>query len=424
MLGVIILIGCVYSFSQSPGDAPLVELLLFSILVLLAEVVPTMIPGTDIWMTMTMPLAISVFLTRGMVPVIAFISIPTFLASLITQRKRQFRSLMALSVFNLANFIVSISLASVAYYLVGGKTLNVGGKFELGSIVLPLMLWIAVYSGVAVVICVTGLFKPSEWKVLLFDSLKWCIPSYIFAVPFSLLFAWVYLSFLNELGTGIPGILLLIFPLLAGRNALNLYAEQTNTYRETIATLGSYMQHYHAYTRGHLERVASLSDMIAKQIGLSAQSLMLIKDAGLLHDIGKVGVSEDVLDKPGQLSDEDWGIIKKHPARGAEILSKMKYLEPIVPWVRSHHERPDGRGYPDGLEGESIPLEASVIAVADAYDAMTGGPERKDQRLYRQPLTLDQAMDQVRYGAGTQFDPRVVKAFMQVMELEDSEHGN
>lgn len=364
-----------------------------------------------------MPLAISVFLTKGMVPVVAFISIPTFLASLVTQRKRQLRSLMALSIFNLANFIVSISLASVAYYLVGGDNLHIGGKFDFGRIILPLMLWIAVYSVVAVAVVVTGLFKPSEWKVLLFDSLKWCVPSYIFAVPFSLLFAWIYQLY------GIPGILLLILPLLAGRNALNLYAEQTNTYRETIATLGSYMQHYHAYTRGHLERVASLSDMIAKQIGLPAQSLMLIRDAGLLHDIGKVGVSEDVLDKPGQLSDEDWAIIKQHPARGAEILAGMKYLELIVPWVRGHHERPDGRGYPDGLESGDIPLEAAVIAVADAYDAMTGGPDRKDQRVYRQPLTLDQAMDQIRYGAGTQFDPRVVKAFMQVMEMEEGEHG-
>jgi HD-GYP domain-containing protein (c-di-GMP phosphodiesterase class II) len=143
----------------------------------------------------------------------------------------------------------------------------------------------------------------------------------------------------------------------------------------------------------------------------------------MLHDIGKVGVNEEVLDKEGQLSPEDWAIIKQHPATGAEIISRLKHLEPIVPWVKGHHERPDGRGYPSGWRDGEIPLEAAVIAVADAFDAMTGGPDEKDRRVYRTPLTLDQAMDQVRYGAGTQFDPRVVKAFMRVMARQEMENG-
>ncbi|MCX6375654.1 MAG: HD domain-containing protein [Armatimonadetes bacterium] len=154
------------------------------------------------------------------------------------------------------------------------------------------------------------------------------------------------------------------------------------------------------------------------------QSLLFIREAVLLHDIGKVGVNEEILDKVGQLSDEDWATIKQHPARGAEILAEMKFLERIVPWVRGHHERPDGKGYPDGFTTDEITLEAAVIAVADAFDAMTGGPDESSKRVYRAPLTTDQGIDQVRYGAGTQFDPRVVKAFMQVMAREEVTDGS
>ncbi|MCL6628811.1 MAG: HD domain-containing protein, partial [Armatimonadetes bacterium] len=167
----------------------------------------------------------------------------------------------------------------------------------------------------------------------------------------------------------------------------------------------------HPYTKGHLERVADLATEVAKELRLRTSSLMLIRDAGILHDIGKVGVSEEILDKEGKLTDEEWNIIKQHPARGAEIIAQLRYLEPIVPWVRGHHERPDGRGYPDALKDGQIPIEAAVIAVADAFDAMAGV-----KRSYQEvPLTEDQAIDQVRYGVGTQFDPRVVKAFLRVM---------
>ncbi len=287
------------------------------------------------------------------------------------------------------------------------------------SMVVPLFLAVTLSTSTNSLVFSAGvaLNTGDPWRLAFARSLRWFTPNYVITAPSGILFAYLYKEF------SIYGTLLVILPFIVGRQALHVYSQQIDAYRETITTLGSYMQHYHPYTRSHLERVAAMSDRIARHMGLSLPSLMFIHDAGLLHDIGKVGVDETILDKSGQLTEKDWAIIKQHPARGAEILAQMKHLERIVSWVRSHHERPDGRGYPDGLKADEIPVEAGVIAVADAFDAMTGGPDEKDRRVYRAPLTLDQAIDQVRYGAGIQFDPRVVKAFMRVMTREETEDG-
>ncbi|MHB0999005.1 MAG: HD-GYP domain-containing protein [Armatimonadota bacterium] len=287
---------------------------------------------------------------------------------------------------------------------------------SIGGIIFPLMVWTAVYNFLNVFIGAIGssLYHPQAWRVLLVQGLQYTVPNFLFSVPVSILFVNLYLNY------GPLGIVLLILPCLAGRHASNQYAQTINAYRDTITTLGSYMQHYHPYTKGHLERVAALADELGREMKLPVQSLMYIKDAGLLHDIGKVGVDFEVLDKTEKLSNDDWNIVKQHPVRGAEILAQLSYLDRIVPWVRHHHERPDGSGYPDNLKSDQITIEAAVIAVADAFDAMTGGKKEGDTRVYRKPLTTEQAIEQVRSGAGTQFNPEVVKAFIRVMSRREA----
>lgn len=401
-------------FGRFPEAARL-ELAVFFFLIFFSELVPIRIPGTQSEVTMTMPVVVGLFLSHGTASTIAVSAVAMFAASCITQRGRSWLWLADMAAFNTGIYVVSVALASLAYFLAGGPATAYGILPSPGEILLPLLVWVITYGITNLAFFSTGvaLFDQSPWRLHFAETFRWAYPNFLISFPSGILFAYLYISY------QISGILLVVVPFLVGRQALNQYAIQRDTYLETVTTLGSYMQQYHAYTEGHLQRVADLSVELGKEVGLPVSSLMFIREAGLLHDIGKVSVSDAILDKKGTLTDDEWNVIRQHPVAGAEILSQMKYLERVVPWVRGHHERPDGRGYPDALKDGEISLEAAVLAVADAFDAMAGD----DPRVYRAPLTTDQAVDQVRYGVGTQFDPRVVKAFLKVMSRREEERG-
>ncbi|HZZ44625.1 MAG TPA: HD-GYP domain-containing protein [Tepidisphaeraceae bacterium] len=163
-----------------------------------------------------------------------------------------------------------------------------------------------------------------------------------------------------------------------------------------------------AYTCGHSERVALISRALAQRAGLSDQQVQRIYMAGLLHDVGKIGVPEAVLQKAGKLTDEEFDLIKKHPEIGGRILRDVKQVQDIIPGVLYHHERYDGRGYPAKLVGEAIPLMGRIICLADCFDAMTSS------RTYRKALPIETALEEIRRNAGTQFDPQLAEAFLSI----------
>jgi HD-GYP domain-containing protein (c-di-GMP phosphodiesterase class II) len=163
-----------------------------------------------------------------------------------------------------------------------------------------------------------------------------------------------------------------------------------------------------AYTCGHSERVAALSKMLAQQAGMEEAFVERIYMAGLLHDVGKIGVPEAVLRKPGRLTTEEFEAMKKHPAIGARILQDVKQIKDIIPGVLHHHERYDGRGYPDGLSGQRIPIMGRIICLADCFDAMTS------TRTYRKAMPLEVALADIRRCSGTQFDPALAEAFLSI----------
>jgi putative nucleotidyltransferase with HDIG domain len=165
-----------------------------------------------------------------------------------------------------------------------------------------------------------------------------------------------------------------------------------------------------AYTCGHSERVALVARELAQIAGLPAATVERVYMAGLLHDVGKIGVPESVLQKPGKLTNEEFDLMKQHPEIGARILRDVKQLEDILPGVLHHHERWDGRGYPAKLVGENIPLMGRIICLADCFDAMTSN------RTYRRALPFEVAMVEIRNGAGTQFDPALADAFIAIGE--------
>jgi len=183
----------------------------------------------------------------------------------------------------------------------------------------------------------------------------------------------------------------------------------------TIAAIGAAAEIKDPYIHDHQERVSQGAAALAEKMGLSAEQVQDIRVAGLLHDIGKVSVSEGILNKPGKLTEEEYAQIKEHSALGAMIVAHAEGLQCLVKIVRHHHERFDGTGYPDGLTGEDIPLEARILAVVDVFDAMT------HERSYRKALSRAESIAELERSAGTQFDPAVVKAFLALLEKRGEE---
>lgn len=187
-----------------------------------------------------------------------------------------------------------------------------------------------------------------------------------------------------------------------------LYGDLKRTYLETVQALAQAIEASDEYTRGHSDRVTKLAIQIAKQLELGRADIDTLKFACILHDVGKIGIIKEVLNKPDKLTEAEFNIIKMHPALGEEIIAPVAFLAPIRPTVRHHHERFDGRGYPDGLKGENIPYLSRIIAVADTYDAMTS------ERPYRPALSTELALAEIKRCSGTQFDPEIVKAFLEL----------
>ncbi len=183
-------------------------------------------------------------------------------------------------------------------------------------------------------------------------------------------------------------------------------------YMDTIEALRQAVDTKDIYTRGHSDRVAYYSTRVGAMLGLSHQELETLRISGIFHDVGKIGTADDILLKTDRLNEKDYDEIKKHPLKGARILSAVSMFKDVVPIVKCHHERVDGKGYPEGLKMDEIPLLARIISVADAFDAMMS------DRLYRSKLNLDEAVQQLIEGAGTQFDENIVKTFINLLDGE------
>lgn len=279
---------------RPPSTNDMLILIVFFVLILMAELWPIASPNKtseiDTEFSMTTPIVVSAFLSYGpsRSMIVTFASL--FCAGIWSQYKQPYRPsvrwLLEMSTFNSSIYIISVAAASIAFIACGGKTLAQGDSISMYNLVWPLLCWVATWTTVDMLLFATGvsLALQEPWIVHARQSLIWYIPNYVIIGPSGILFAMLYSE------RGIYGILLVIIPFLVGRQAMNQHAIQLDTYRETITTLGSYMQHYHPYTKGHLERVANLAEQIAREMRLPPQSLTHIHKAGLLHDIGKVGV--------------------------------------------------------------------------------------------------------------------------------------
>jgi putative nucleotidyltransferase with HDIG domain len=218
-----------------------------------------------------------------------------------------------------------------------------------------------------------------------------------------------------------PALVLSLIPLLAlvdffareRRRRLESSIELSNAYRGTALVLGDVIEADDGYTGVHCKTVVSLALAVGQELGIEPDRQRNLEFGALLHDVGKVAIPKEIINKPGKLDPDEWTIIKTHTLEGQRMLDRVGgFMRDVGAIIRSHHERWDGRGYPDMLAGERIPLEARIISACDAWNAM------RTDRSYRRALSYDAALAELEVGSGTQFDPRVVEALVRVVERD------
>jgi putative two-component system response regulator len=189
-------------------------------------------------------------------------------------------------------------------------------------------------------------------------------------------------------------------------------------YLDTVKVLANAIEGRDAYTRGHVDRVSTYARLLAEELHWPPDQIRTLEFGARLHDIGKIMIPDQILNKPGPFTNEEWALMKQHPSAGAKILRGIGHLQAIIPYVLYHHERWDGMGYPEGLKGKEIPLEARILALVDVYDALT------TPRPYHPARPLDATIGFLRNEAGKHFDPDLVRIFIGIIERQQKSDQN
>ena len=310
--------------------------------------------------------------------------------------------------FNQGQVIFSFAGAGLVYEALGGRYVQLTeGRVPFGELGLALVCCgVASFtiSSLLIAIAISQWERRSVggvWAV----SFRWTAPRFLALAPFGLLMAMVY----QTPGLGIVAVALFLVPLVGARWAFQGAMEMLAVHRETVWALSNALEAYDPYTRNHSELVTRYAMAMGRELALPAPRLEILEWACRLHDIGKCRQDwESIIRKPGKPNAREWEVIRQHPVEGSRLAEKMEFLPhtagEVARIVHSHHERLDGSGYPEGHSGESISVEARVLGVADAFEAMTA------RRAYKARRSPREAIEELQRCAGSQFDPRAVEA--------------
>ena len=307
--------------------------------------------------------------------------------------------------FNGAQTALSLGAAGCAWQLLGAPVGHLDQsdfpRVLIASAIAGLVFFLVNNAFVAFVVAATQGISPRRvWA----GSISWLAVGYLGYSMLGLVLAQLFYE--------LPGILagaFFLVPLLIARNAFANYSELREAYDSTVRALCQAVETKDYYTRGHSERVGRITELIAREWGMREDRVQVIRYAGMMHDVGKLGVPTRVLQKQGKLNSDEFEAIKLHPMRGYEMLCEIDFLGEALDGVVHHHERMDGRGYPKGLTGDEIPEFARIIMVADAFDSMTS------TRSYRMAKSVDAAIEELRRCEGPQFDKEVVDCLVRAL---------
>ncbi len=309
-------------------------------------------------------------------------------------------------IFNACSSGLAAGVAGVAYKLLPGS-----GDLTTPVFLLPALASLLLFSGLNLIVTgvVIALSSGQRISDVMGDVFGWHFLSGLLSTPLAAFFVFSY-EF-----AGLWSLTLFGIPLYVVYQAHRLFEDMRRAYKSTVAALSTALEADEPYTHGHSYRVAQYAVRIGRRMRMSSQELETLEYAGMLHDIGKIAISNDIVCKPARLSKEEFDILAAHPAIGGEIVEQMDFLKGAADLVRHHHERPDGQGYPDGLVGDEISLGSHILNLCDAVDAMCSN------RPYRAALTLEQCLEEILRFKGTQFESSVADVFERMVRDEEFE---
>jgi putative nucleotidyltransferase with HDIG domain len=360
------------------------------------------------WLDVSIISILAVYLTRGMEAAISIWIISgliLYLYDLITKPASAFsRSGLMKFFFNNCTIVVAIFLASLLCGFFPWKP----GEMAFPMVLLPTL----VFSVAAFMI--NGLIMLTMFRLNgeitgreMLGTMRGLLVNVLAAMPLGLLIAE-----LLSMESGAWIAMIMLFPLLLARYAWQLYLDSQKQQARLIAAFVSTMEAKDTYTQGHSERVGEYAEMIARAMDLGQKKIAMLREAAVLHDVGKIGIEDYILRKPGPLDPDERRKMQEHPMIGVKIVEQVGLSTEVVEIIGQHHERPDGKGYPAGIGAEKIVLGAKILGVADAFDAMTS------DRPYRKGMPRERAVQILKEESGKQFDPSAVEALLRALDRQ------
>ena len=365
--------------------------LVFLVIIILADLFPVTLPHGGKVSVSFATIAASILLFQPLIVILISVTLELFLLIKEDERIKH--------LFNVLQYTVSTGVAALTYRVLSPSIAD----FSISHIPAFILAIVTIFLlNTTLVTLILAFTKKDNPYAIWLINLKWATPTFISMVPLGALIAVIYINI------GFWGLVLFLLPLVIARHSFQSYINMRETFLDTIKSLSLAIDAKDPYTKGHSSRVAEYVTSIARELKWPEDRAEFLHYIALIHDVGKVTVPEHILKKESMLTNEENDIMKKHSFAGSEVIKEVKFFSGGSDIIKHHHERWDGSGYPDQIKGEDIPEGARILAVADAFDAMT------TNRPYRKALEPNDALTELQECAGTQFDPKVVEAFVQL----------